>query len=135
RKLPVTLGPEADVAWIDAVLGERLGAGGIFGEQRVAVVVEVADEGHHDAHLRQPIANVRYGLGPRGPIYRDANDLRSRAGERRRLASGGFDVGGVGVGHRLHDDWGIAADDDAANGNGEGSAAGDEQARHRSIVR
>ena len=54
---------------------------------------------------------------------------------RRRLARGGFDVGGVGVGHRLHDDRGIAADDDAANCDWEASAAGNEGACHRTIVR
>ena len=44
RELAVLLVLEADVAGIDAVLVERLGAGRIVGQQRVAVVVEVADD-------------------------------------------------------------------------------------------
>ncbi len=56
---------EADIAGIDAVLGQRLGAAGIVGEQLVAVVVEVADQRHVDA---QPIEAARWMLrhGGRG---------------------------------------------------------------------
>jgi hypothetical protein len=37
---------------------------------------------------------------------------------------GALHVGGVGIGHRLHDDGRIAADDDAAYIHGDGGAAG-----------
>ena len=47
------LSPCADVAGIDAVLGQRLGAGRMVGQQLVAVVVEVADQRHVDAHARR----------------------------------------------------------------------------------
>ena len=49
RELAVALLAEADIAGIDAVLGERLGAGRMVGQQRVADVVEVADQRHVDA--------------------------------------------------------------------------------------
>ena len=131
RELPVALVLEADVAGIDAILVERLGAGGVLGEQGVAVVVEVADERHRHAHLRQAVADVRHGLGRLVAVDRDAHDLGAGAGQRRPLARGRLHVGGVGVGHRLHDDRRIAADDDAADvdGNG-GSAAGEQRAGH-----
>ena len=51
-ELRVALVLEADIAGIDAVFVERLGAAGVIGQQRVAVVVEVADERHVDAQLR-----------------------------------------------------------------------------------
>ena len=41
---------EADIAGIDAVLVERLGAGRMVGQELVADIVEVADDGHADAH-------------------------------------------------------------------------------------
>ena len=44
-ELRVALVLEADIAGIDAVLVERLGAGRIFGEQLVTDVMEVADQG------------------------------------------------------------------------------------------
>ena len=124
RILPVALGLEADVAGVDAVLVERLGAGGVVAEQRVAVVVEVADEGHAHAHLRETVADVGHRLGGLVAIDRDAHQLGAGTGQRRRLADGALDVGGVGVGHRLHDDGRIAADDHAADVDGDRGLAG-----------
>ncbi len=49
-------------------------------------------------------------------IYRDADQLRSRAGERLHLLSGALDVRRIGVRHRLHDDGRGAADADGADG-------------------
>ena len=51
RELRIALVLEADIAGIDAVFVERLGAGGMIGEQLVADVMEVADHRHGDAHL------------------------------------------------------------------------------------
>ena len=45
-ELAVLLVLEADIAGIDPVLVERLGAGRMVGQQLVADVVEVADERH-----------------------------------------------------------------------------------------
>ena len=47
----VVLAADADVAGIDAVLGERAGALGILLQQQMAVVVEVADDGDADAEF------------------------------------------------------------------------------------
>ena len=114
-ELPVLLVLEADIAGIDAVLVERLGAGRMIGEQLVADVVEVADQRHVDAHLQQPLLDVRHGGGRLVAVDRDAHDLGAGARQRRDLARGAFDVGGVGIGHRLHDDRRAAADRDAAD--------------------
>ncbi len=76
----------------------------------MAVVVEVADERRHDAALRQAVADVRHGLGRLVAIDGDADELGAGAGEGRDLRHRPVDVGGVGVGHRLHDDGRAAAD-------------------------
>ena len=60
RELAVVLVALADVAGVDAVLGQRLGAGRIVGQQAVAVVVEVADQRHVDAHAVELLADVRH---------------------------------------------------------------------------
>ena len=51
-ELQVALVLEADIAGIDAVFVERLGAGRMIGEQLVADIVEVADQRHVHAALR-----------------------------------------------------------------------------------
>ncbi len=43
-------------------------------------------------------------------------------------------IGGVGVGHRLDDDGRIAADDDAADIDGDGGAAGERGGRGGSVT-
>jgi len=57
-ELGVALVLETDIAGIDAVFVERLGAGRIFGEQLVADIMEVADQGRGDAALAQAVANM-----------------------------------------------------------------------------
>ena len=47
----VVLASDAGVAGIDAVFGQALGASGVFGEQEVSVVMEVADDGDAQALL------------------------------------------------------------------------------------
>ncbi|MGY4316809.1 hypothetical protein ACVWW1_006136 [Bradyrhizobium sp. JR3.5] len=114
-ELGVALVLEADIAGIDAVLVERLGAGRILGEQLVADIVEVADQGRGDAQLAQAVADVRHGGGGFLAVDGDAHHLGAGAGERGDLGDGALDVGGVGVGHRLHDDRRAAADGDVAD--------------------
>ena len=58
---------------------------------------------------------LRHGGGRLVAVDRDAHELGAGARQRRDLARGAFDVGGVGVGHRLHDDRRAAADRDAAD--------------------
>ncbi len=103
-ELAVLLVLEADVAGIDAVLVERLGAARMVGEQLVADVVEVADDRHVAADLEQPLLDLRHGGGGLVAVDGDADDLGAGGGQRRHLADGSVDVGGVGVGHRLHHD-------------------------------
>ena len=129
-ELDVALGLEADVAGVDAVLVERLGAGGVLGEQGVAVVVEVADQRHGHAHLRQSVADVRHGLGRLVAVHGNAHDLRAGAGQRRALAGCRVRVGRIRVGHRLHDDRRVAANGDATDLDGDGRPARGEGAGH-----
>ena len=51
-ELHVALVLEADIAGIDAIFVERLGAGGMIGQQLVADVMEVADQRDVDALVR-----------------------------------------------------------------------------------
>ena len=103
---------------------------GFSAEQRVAVVVEVADQGDDRAHLRETVADVRHGLGGLVAVDSDAHDLGAGAGKLGRLPRGPLYVGRVGVGHRLHDDGRISADRDAADIDGNGDSAGEEMAGH-----
>ena len=131
RELPVALVLEADVAGIDAILGERLGAGRMVGEQRVAVVVEVADQRHVDAHRQQRsrICGTASAASSRSTVMRTSSEpARARSATARRP----FDIGRIGVGHRLHDDRGVAADGHAADVDRDGRSARYARAhRHR----
>jgi hypothetical protein len=57
------LSPETDIAGIDAVLVERLRAGRVIGKQRVADIVEIADDRYVAALLEQPLLDVGHGGG------------------------------------------------------------------------
>ena len=114
-ELPVLLVLEADIAGIDAVFRERLGAGRMVGEQLVADIVEVADQRHVDAEPVEPLADVRHGGRALVAVDGDAHDLRAGAMQRGDLRHRLVDIGRVGVGHRLDDDRRAAADDHAAD--------------------
>ncbi len=114
-ELRVALVLEADIAGIDAVFVERLGAGRIVGEQLVADIMEIADQGRGDAALAQAVADMRHGGGGFLAVDRDAHQFGAGARQRCDLGDGAFDIGGVGVGHRLHDDRRAAADGDIAD--------------------
>ena len=105
----------ADVAGIDAVFIERAGAIGIFGEQDVAVVMEIADERDVAAGIEQALFDFGDGGGGFGNIYGDADEFRAGLGEFEALLGGGGDVDGVRVGHGLDDDGRAAADLDFAD--------------------
>ena len=115
RELPVALVLEADIAGIDAVFGESFGASRIFGEQSVAVIVEVADERHVDAAGIELVADMRDGGSGLVAVDGDAHELGAGAGKGCDLGHGGIDVGGVGIGHGLHHDWRRSADNDTTN--------------------
>jgi hypothetical protein len=105
----VVLAANGDVAGVDAVLGQRPRRGGKFFEQQVAVVVEVADDGHAQAALVQAFDDVRNGRGGLLVVHRDAHDLRAGQRQGRYLFDGARYVRRVGVGHRLHDDRNLPA--------------------------
>ncbi len=82
----------------------------MIAQQGVADIVEVTDQRRVDAHLVQPVADVRYRLGGFFLVHRDANQLRTGPGQRCHLLRGAFDVGRVGVGHGLNHNRCAAAD-------------------------
>ena len=128
RELPVLLGAEAHIAGIDAVFVQRLRAGGMVRQQLVADVMEIAHQRHVDALPQQALLDARHGGSALVPVHGDAHDLGAGAGQRRHLAHGAVDVGGIGVGHGLDHDGRITADDHLAdrhrNGGPPGGGAG-----------
>ncbi len=67
RELRVALAAAPDVAWVDAVLGQRLGAARVLAQQLVAIEMKVADQRHRHSELIEAIADVRHGLAPLPP--------------------------------------------------------------------
>ena len=113
----------ADVARVDAVLGQRARALGILREQQVPVVVEVADDRDVDADVgeaRDDLGNGRCGLLV---VHRDANELRAGGASAATCAAVAARVGGVGVRHRLHDDRMRRSHGDGADECGDGAPA------------
>ena len=119
-ELAVLLFLEADIAGIDAVLVERLGAGRVIGQELVADIVEVADDRHVDVHFQEPLLDVRHGGRGLVAVDGDAHDFGAGPRQRRHLLRRPVDVGGVGIGHRLHHDGRAAADGDVADLDGDG---------------
>ena len=89
----------------------------------MAVVVEVADDGHADAALVEAFDDVRNGCRGVVVVDRDADQLGAGERERRNLLDGALDVGRVGVGHRLDDDGNFPADANVADVDGWGFPA------------
>jgi hypothetical protein len=81
----------------------------------VADIVKVADDRHADAHFEQPLLDTRHRGGRLVAVDGDAHDLGTRGRQRRHLSRRLLDIGGVGVGHGLHDDGRAAADEHAAH--------------------
>src|SRR6185437_4579434 len=82
-----------------------------------------------DAALAQAVAGMRDGGGRLLAVYGDAHHFGAGARESCDLRDRAIDIGGVGVGHRLHHDRGAAADRDVADldlrGPVPGAGAGD----------
>jgi hypothetical protein len=77
----------------------------------VTVEVKITDQGHLDTHPVQAFTNFGHGAGGIFGIDRDTNQLRTRPGQLSDLQGGGHRIGGIGVGHGLHHDGGVPADD------------------------
>ena len=73
----------------------------------------------------KPLVNARHGGGALVAVDGDAHDLGAGAVQCCNLRDGLVDIGGVGVGHRLHDDRRAAADDHAADIDADRGAAGE----------
>ncbi len=129
RELRVALGALADVAGVDAVLGEQLRALRELLQQGVTVVVEVADQRDADAKLVQLLDDGRHCGGRFFVVDGDADHLAAGARKLCDLPCGADGIRRVGVGHRLHDDRGVGADQHITDADHARTAA-----RHRSGV-
>ena len=111
----VALVLETDIAGIDAVFVERLGAGRILRQQLVADIMEIADQGRGDAALAQLVADMRHRGRGLIAVDRDPHQFGTGARKGRDLLHRARDIGGVGIGHRLHHDRRAPADGDIAD--------------------
>ncbi len=82
----------------------------MIGEELVADIVEVADDGHVHAHLHKPLLDVRNRGRRLVAVDRDAHNLGAGARQRRHLPRGALDIRGVRIGHGLHNHRGAATD-------------------------
>ena len=124
-EIVVMLLADVDIAGIDAVLGEKPGAVGKLGQQQMAVVVEVADDGNGNALRFESPEDIGQGGGGGVRVDRDTDEFRSRASERRNLTDGRGGVRRVRVGHGLNDDRMRSADQYASDSGGYGLSAVD----------
>ena len=87
----------------------------MLGQELVADIVKVSDQGHRHAELTEPLLDARHGRRRLIAIDRDAHKLGAGRCQRRNLARGRLNIGGIRVGHRLHHNRRTAANCDAAN--------------------
>ena len=122
-EIVVVLASNADVARINSVLGQRPRALGILLQQEVSVVVEVANDGHADALLLELLDDRRDGRCRFFVVDRDPNQFGPGASQGGNLLDCRGNIGGVGIGHRLHHKRCIAAHSHPANQGGNGFSA------------
>ena len=94
---------------IDTVLRQGAGALGIFLEQLMSVVMEVANDRNVDALLVELLDDGCDGGSSLFVVDRDPNQFRARTGQRRNLLDGRGNVRGIRVRHGLHHNRCIAA--------------------------
>ena len=99
----------ADVARVDAVLGQLPRHLGVARQQQVAVVVKVPDQRDVDALVGQPATDLGYRLGCGVVIDRDPHQLRPGSPQLGDLLDRSVHVRGVGVRHGLSDDRVLSA--------------------------
>ncbi len=129
-EIVIVFATDRHVAGVDAVLGEGAGAGGVFAQKDVTVVMEVTDDRRVPAFFLEAFDDVGNGFGGVVVVDGDADEFGAGAGEGGYLLNRGFDVGGVGVGHRLHDDGSLGTYTDSAYVYGDGTAT--QKGRHTS---
>ena len=115
RELGIPFLTAADIAGIDAVLGERLRALGVLGQQAVSVEMEIADQGYRHTARVQPLADRRHRARRLLAVDGDTHQLRAGTCQIGDLVDGSRGVGGICVGHRLHDHGRVSADHDLAD--------------------
>ena len=108
-ELAVAFPAETHVARIDAVLGERLGAIGVFRQQQVPVVMEIPDQGRVAAQRVQPLPDTGNLARRILVIHRDAHKFRPGGSQLLHLFHRRRRIGGIGIRHGLHDDGRTAA--------------------------
>ncbi len=75
----------------------------------MADIVEIAHQRHIQPHGFELFADMGHGGRRFGLVDGDAHQFRARPRQQRHLCDGRVDIGGVGVGHRLHHHRGAAA--------------------------
>ena len=105
----VVLLPDRRIARIDPVLCQRLRRLRKLLQQQMPVVVKVAHDRHPDSALVQSFHNRRNRRRGFLVVHRNAHNLRPGHGQSGNLLNGARDVGGIGIGHRLHDDRNLPA--------------------------
>ncbi|MNI35030.1 hypothetical protein D3C73_890410 [compost metagenome] len=131
----------AHIAGVDPVLGQRLRALRKLRKQLVAVVVEVSNQRHIHAHAIKLFANGDHFAGRLGRVHRDPYQLGAGQRQFLDLDRRGDRVGGIGVGHGLHHDRGIAPNHDNAiapfhrHGAGGATHGGPDRGRRRIVAR
>ena len=96
-------------------LSSACGAGRMIGEELVADVMKVPDDRDVDPELEEPFLDMRHGSRRLVAVDGDAHDFRTCSRELRHLPRGRLHIGGIRVGHGLHDDGRAAADRHAAD--------------------
>ena len=123
-ELLVLLRLEADIARIDAIFRQRLGAGRMIGEKLVADIMEIADQRHIKAKPFQTLADLRHRSRTLVAIHSNAHQLRACPVKSSHLGDGRIDIGRIGIGHRLDDHGRRSSDDHPANIDGNGGPTG-----------
>jgi len=115
----IILAADAHVAGIDAVLRQALGATRVLRQQKVSVVMEVADDRDARAQLVESLDDVGHSLGGLVSVDSHADHFAARPRQVGNLLDSSRDIRRVGVGHRLHHYWCITADSHSADGGGD----------------
>ena len=98
-EIVVIFAAHAHVAGIDPVLSQGPCAFRVFRKQKMAVIVEVANDGDVNILLRQFLKNFRDSLGRGIVIHSHADHFRSRASQLGHLLNGGLHVCRVSICH------------------------------------
>ena len=114
RKLSSSLRPIEQLPGLILYFASDRGRLRVFLEEEMPVVVEVADDGRRPALFGDTLDDIRHGFGGGVIVDSNADHLRPGAGKRGYLLDRALDIGGVGIGHRLHNDRCIRTDANAA---------------------